>query len=119
MNPLPNLDFLVISPVQGTKEYKNILSVSCQMKGAGWLEIMPGHLPLIGATVEGDVHVSSQSGKNDLTLPPGILQVGNGVVKLFILDQEFQSGSKSIPSRRFAEDIIPSAKNGTKLEKGG
>lgn len=116
-NPPPKLDFLVISPVQGTTEYKNVRSVSCLMKGSGWLEIMPGHLPLIGATVEGVIRIASENGKSELTLPPGILQVGNNTVRLFVLGQDFQSGGKAGSTSRFAADILP-AKTGREKEEG-
>lgn len=87
----PKLLLRVSTPTKVILEQSNVSAFACRMKGSGALEIMPGHLPLIGASQSGTVEYLVGEDVHELTLDAGILQVAGNTIDLLVIETGFDS----------------------------
>ena len=81
----PKLHLRVITPTERLLDQEGVEAFACTMKEAGALEIMPGHLPLIGVTEPGTVEYLVGEDVKELQVGTGILDVEKNSVTLLII----------------------------------
>jgi F0F1-type ATP synthase epsilon subunit len=81
----PKLHLRVITPTERLLDQEGVEAFACTMKEAGALEIMPGHLPLIGVTEPGTVEYLVGEDVKELQVGTGILDVEKDSVILLVI----------------------------------
>ena len=81
----PKLHLRVITPTERLLDQESVEAFACTMKEAGALEIMPGHLPLIGVTEPGTVEYLVGEDVKELQVGTGILDVEKNSVTLLVI----------------------------------
>jgi F0F1-type ATP synthase epsilon subunit len=87
----PNLHLRVITPTEQLLDVAEVGAFACQMKGSGALEILPGHLPLIGVMEAGTIEFILGDDVKEMTLGEGILTVEKNVINLLIIGNGMES----------------------------
>jgi F0F1-type ATP synthase epsilon subunit len=85
----PKLLLKVLTPTRVILEQPDVSAFACRMKGTGVLEIMPGHLPLMGATQSGTVEYLVNEEFHELKLDEGILQVDGETINVLVIEAGF------------------------------
>jgi F0F1-type ATP synthase epsilon subunit len=87
----PNLHLKVITPTEQLLDVAEVGAFACQMKGSGALEVLPGHLPLIGIMEAGTIEYILGDDVKEMTLAEGILTVEKNVINLLIIGNDMES----------------------------
>jgi F0F1-type ATP synthase epsilon subunit len=83
----PKLHLRVITPTQRLLDQEGVEAFACTMKETGALEILPGHLPLVGVTEPGTVEYLLGEDVQDLQIGTGILDVKKNSVTLLVIGE--------------------------------
>ncbi len=111
----PRLLLKVSTPTKVLLEQADVSAFACRMKGSGALEIMPGHLPLIGATQAGTVEYLVGEDVHELKLDAGILQVDGDTINLLVMEAGFESSTKvEVIHGRLEEGLLKQLKAAVK-----
>ena len=103
----PKLLLRVLTPTKVILEQPDVSAFACRMKGTGALEIMPGHLPLIGATQAGTVEYMVGEDVHELKLDEGILQVDGDTIHVLVIETDLESSSNGEASHgRLEEGLL-------------
>jgi len=81
----PKLHLRVITPTERLLDQEGVDAFACKMKEAGALEILPGHLPLIGVTEPGTVEYLLGEDVKEMQVGTGILDVEKNSVTLLVI----------------------------------
>jgi F0F1-type ATP synthase epsilon subunit len=81
----PKLHLRVITPTEQLLDVPEVGAFACQMKGSGALEILPGHLPLVGVMEAGTIEYILGDDVKEMTLGEGVLTVENSGINLLII----------------------------------
>lgn len=107
----PKLLLKVSTPTKVVLEQPNVSAFACRMSGTGALEIMPGHLPLIGATQSGTMEYLVGEDVHELKLDAGILQVADNTIDLLVMETGFESSQKvEVVHGRLEEGLLKQLK---------
>ncbi len=111
----PKLLLRVLTPTKVVLEQPDVSAFACRMKGSGALEIMPGHLPLMGATQAGTVEYMVGEDVRELKLDEGILQVDGNTVNVLVIEAGFETPkSVAVTHGRLAGDLLQHLKASVK-----
>lgn len=83
----PRLHLRVINPTQRLLDQEGVDAFACKMKEAGALEILPGHLPLVGVTEGGTVEYLLGDDLKEMHVGSGILDVKKNSVTLLVIGE--------------------------------
>jgi F0F1-type ATP synthase epsilon subunit len=87
----PNLHLRVITPTEQLLDVAEVVAFACQMKGSGALEVLPGHLPLIGVMEAGTIEYILGDDVKEMTLAEGILTVEKNAINLLVIGNGLKS----------------------------
>jgi F0F1-type ATP synthase epsilon subunit len=81
----PKLHLRVITPTERLLDQQEVEAFACRMKETGALEILPGHLPLVGATEPGTIEYLLENNVKEMQVGAGILEVEKNSVTLLVI----------------------------------
>jgi F0F1-type ATP synthase epsilon subunit len=108
----PKLHLRVITPTERLLDQEGVDAFACTMKEAGALEILPGHLPLIGVTQPGTVEYLLGEDVKELQVGTGILDVEKDSVTLLVIggglnkDETTAEGTSDIQTDRLLNTYL-------------
>jgi F0F1-type ATP synthase epsilon subunit len=94
------LRLLVWTPSETLVDTAAVEWVHVELVGDKGLTIWPGHLPLLGETAPAALRYADREGVHEVELPPGILEVADGTVTLFLagaIGEETQAWEEQPP----------------------
>ncbi len=115
------LRLLVWTPAETLIESDGVEWVHVKLRGDKGLTIWPGHAPLIAETVAEAVRYADREGTHVVDLPPGIVQVRDGAVTIFLAgvlgEQEWLPEEETERLDRLIAELMSAA--GLCKRKGG
>lgn len=101
------LRLVVWTPSATVLDVEPVEWVHVELAGERSLTIWSGHLPMMGQTVPAALRYADGEGQHAIDLPPGIVQVDDGTVTMFLAGEDEGRGER----RRFdrlAEALVAS-----------
>jgi F0F1-type ATP synthase epsilon subunit len=89
------LYLVVLTPSRTELEVDVVEWVHVELADGKTLTIWPGHLPMLGETVSAPLRYSDADGEHELELPPGLVQVEDRTVRLFLADVDVNQISET------------------------
>ena len=80
--------------------------VHVELAGERILTIWPGHLPMMGHTVPAAVRYADIDGEHEIELPPGIVQVDDGTVTVFLAGGAGEGAAQPMRFDRLSEALV-------------
>jgi len=80
------LRLVVLTPSRTVLEVDVVEWVHVELAGRKTLTIWPGHLSMLGETVSSPLRYSKDGDEHELELPPGLVQVEDRTVRVFLAD---------------------------------
>jgi len=77
------LRLVVMMPAETVLDVRGVRWVRVGLADGGSISIWPGHAPLLGETVPGDVRYAAGSDEHSVSLGPGVLHVARGRVTIY------------------------------------
>ncbi len=81
----PKLHLRVLTPTERLLDKEGVDAFACRMIEKGALEILPGHLPLVGVTEPGNVEYLIGDDLKEMEVGTGILDVEKDSVTLLVI----------------------------------
>jgi F0F1-type ATP synthase epsilon subunit len=82
----PELHLRVITPSKEILDEPHVKAFACRTRDMGALEILPGHMPLVGITEPGTIEYMLGEDVKELSLDGGVVHVDHNEVVLLILE---------------------------------
>lgn len=77
------------------------------------LTIWPGHLPMMGRTVPAAVRYADVEGEHEIELPPGIVEVADGTVTVFLAGEAGEGAPQLERFDRLSEAMVAAVDPGS------
>ena len=101
------LRLVVWTPSETVLDVEPVEWVHVELADERSLTIWPGHLPMMGQTVPAALRYADKEGRHELDLPPGIVQVDDGTVTVFLAGEDGGGGERR-RFERLAETLVAS-----------
>ena len=92
----PRLHLKVITPTKRLLDQEGVDAFACKMIETGAIEVLPGHLPLVGVTQAGTVEYLVGEDLKEMHVGSGILDVEKNSVTLLVIGEGM---SMPLPSK--------------------
>jgi F0F1-type ATP synthase epsilon subunit len=100
------LHLVVWTPSETLLEVGPIDWVHIELVGERSLTIWPGHLPMMGQTIPAAVRYADAEGEHETELPPGIVQMEDGTVTVFLAGESGEGAGSAMRFERLSEAMV-------------
>jgi F0F1-type ATP synthase epsilon subunit len=100
------LHLVVWTPSETLLDVEPVDWVHVELADERSLTVWPGHLPMLGQTIAAAVRYGDAEGEHEIELPPGIVQVEDGEMTVFLAGEAGEGAAQPTRFDRLAEAVV-------------